>query len=343
MGKSTKPTQTTTQTSAPPQWAQGIFKQAAQDAMNFYNKGSGKAVYDGERVTGLSDQTKNAINGLNNTAQNYENSYLNGLATGQNSTSKNLSEMASGQQIGNNPYFNDALQNALNKATNSINSSLAGAGRYGSGAHTGVLANELGGMATQALSQQYNQDVSHMMNANGLIDQANQNQLAGANNFFQGQGQSNMNALTGGSLIDANNQQKLDAERQKWEQQNNLDWDHLSKLLSAGGAAAGGYGTQTSLTQQKQNPWKILGNAGSILGNWAGLSDVRAKENIIAVGQKNGHKLYDYNYKGYPERYRGVIAQEVFQANPEAVFLNTATGFLHVDYNKLGFTMERVL
>lgn len=344
MGKNTKSTQSTTQTNAPPPWAQGIFEQAAKDAMDFYNKGSGKAVYDGDRVAGLSDPTKNAINGLNNTVQNYENSYLNGLATGQNSTSKNLSEMASGQQIGNNPYFNDALQNALNKATNSINSSLAGAGRYGSGAHTGVLANELGGMATQALSQQYNQDVNNMMNANSLIDQANQNQLAGANNFFQGQGQANINALTGGSLIDANNQRHIDAEQQKWEQQNNLDWDHLNKLLAAGGASAGGYGTQTSTTpRQKVNPWQILGNAGSILGGWAGLSDKRAKENIVEAGQKNGHKLYDYNYKGYPERYRGVIAQEVLQRNPEAVFLNTVTGFLHVNYDKLGFNMERVV
>ncbi|WP_074380627.1 tail fiber domain-containing protein [Bartonella doshiae] len=350
MGKSSKPiqnTQNTTQTNAPPEWAKGIFEHAAQDAMTFYNQSSGKAVYDGQRVAGLSDQTKNAINGLSNNTHNYDNNTLNGIATGQNSTSQNLKNMASGQQIGNNPYFNEALQNTLNKATDTINSSLSGAGRYGSGAHTGVLADELGGIATQALSQQYNQDVNNMMNANGLIDQANQNQLAGANNFFQGQGQANLNALTGGSVLDANHQRQLDEERQKWEQQNNLDWDQLSKLLAAGGAVAGNYGTRTgqmtTLTPQpKPNPWEIVGNVGTILGTFAGLSDIRAKENIVQVGQRNGHKLYEYNYKGYPERYRGVMAQDVLKSKPEAVFLHKATGFLHVDYGKLGFEMERV-
>ncbi|WP_455480476.1 tail fiber domain-containing protein [Bartonella sp. B12(2025)] len=350
MGKNTKPiqtTQNTTQTNAPPAWAEGIFESAAKDAMNFYNQGSGKAVYDGERVADLSNQTKNAINGLNNSSNNYNNSVLNGLATGQNSTSKNLNNMASGKEMGNNPYFNEALQNTLNNAANSINSSLSGAGRYGSGAHTGVLADELGSIATQTLSQQYNQDINNMMNANSLIDQANQNQLAGANNFFQGQSQANINALAGGGLIDANRQQKLDEDRQKWEQQNNLDWDQLSKLLAAGRAAAGNYGTQTGQTmsfipQQKLNPWQIVGNVGGILGGFSGLSDKRAKENITEVGQRNGYKLYEYNYKGFPERYRGVMAQEVLKTNPKAVFLNKATGFLHVDYSKLGFNMERV-
>ncbi|GAA5105527.1 tail fiber domain-containing protein [Bartonella jaculi] len=350
MGKSSKPiqtTQNTTQTNAPPEWAKGIFERAAQDAMKFYNQGSGKAVYDGERVAGLSDQTKNAINGLNNVASHYQNSTLNGLATGQNSTSQNLKNMASGHEIGNNPYFNEALQNALNKATNTINSSLAGAGRYGSGAHTGVLADELGGIATGALSQQYNQDVNNMMNANSLIDQANQNQLAGANNFFQGQSQANINALAGSGLLDANHQQQLDEQRQKWEQQNNLDWDQLSKLLAAGTASAGNYGMQTGqqtlfTPQPKPNPWEIVGNVGTILGTFAGLSDIRAKENITDAGQKNGYKLYEYNYKGYPERYRGVMAQDVLKLKPEAVFLHNTTGFLHVDYGKLGFEMERV-
>ncbi|OLL54717.1 tail fiber domain-containing protein [Bartonella henselae] len=350
MGKSSKPiqtTQNTTQTNAPPEWAKGIFERAAKDAMSFYNQGSGKAVYDGQRVAGLSDQTKNAINELSNNTHNYDNNYLNGLATGQNSTSQNLKNMASGHEIGNNPYFKEALQNTLNKASDTINSSLAGAGRYGSGAHTGVLADELGSIATQALSQQYNQDVNNMMQANGMIDQANQNQLASANNFFQGQGQANLNALSGGGLLDANHQQQLDEERQKWEQQNNLDWDQLSKLLAAGTASAGNYGMQTEqrtqfTPQTKLNPWQTIGNVGTILGTFAGLSDRRAKENIREAGQKKGYTLYEYNYKGSPERYRGVMAQDVLRSNPEAVFYNNTTGLLHVDYDKLGFNMERV-
>ncbi|WP_375674798.1 tail fiber domain-containing protein [Bartonella sp. CL100XZDX] len=87
----------------------------------------------------------------------------------------------------------------------------------------------------------------------------------------------------------------------------------------------------------------MVGNVGTILGTFAGLSDIRSKENIVRVGQRDGHKLYEYNYKGYPERrYRGVMVQDVLKSKPEAVFLYKATGFLHVDYGKLGFEMERV-
>ncbi|UNF41113.1 hypothetical protein MNL09_02805 [Bartonella krasnovii] len=66
--------------------------------MSFYNQGSGKAVYEGQRVAALSDQTKNAINGLSNNTHNYDNNYLNGLATGQNSTSQNLKTWLQGSK-----------------------------------------------------------------------------------------------------------------------------------------------------------------------------------------------------------------------------------------------------
>ncbi len=93
---------------------------------------------------------------------------------------------------------------------------------------------------------------------------------------------------------------------------------------------------------KKTNPWEIVGNVGTILGTFAGLSNIRAKENIVRVGQRDGYKLYEYNYRGYPERYRGVMAQDVLKSKPEAVFLHKAIGFLHVDYSKRGCEMERV-
>ncbi|UNF41115.1 tail fiber domain-containing protein [Bartonella krasnovii] len=96
-------------------------------------------------------------------------------------------------------------------------------------------------------------------------------------------------------------------------------------MLAAGTASAGNYGMQTGQGTQftpraKPNPWEIVGNVGTILGTFAGLSDIRAKENIREVGQRNGYTLYEYNYKGYPERYRGVMAQDVLKLKPEAVF-----------------------
>lgn len=58
------------------------------------------------------------------------------------------------------------------------------------------------------------------------------------------------------------------------------------------------------------------------MGGILGLCDVRAKENIVPVGEKNGYPLYVFNYKGDPQRYCGVLAQEVLRLKPEAVFAN---------------------
>lgn len=85
---------------------------------------------------------------------------------------------------------------------------------------------------------------------------------------------------------------------------------------------------------------------GSFLGSqagsaWlAGLSDIRAKENIIEVGEKNGHKIFEFNYKGLSQKFRGVMAQLVQKVMPEAVI--EKDGLLMVDYEKLGFPMEAV-
>lgn len=59
-----------------------------------------------------------------------------------------------------------------------------------------------------------------------------------------------------------------------------------------------------------------LGNIGQFLG----ISDERAKENIEEVGRlKDGQKVYRYNYKGDPTTHIGLIAQEVEDKHPEAV------------------------
>lgn len=83
---------------------------------------------------------------------------------------------------------------------------------------------------------------------------------------------------------------------------------------------------------------QVLGLVGGILG----LSDVRAKENILLERKKNGYSLYSFNYKGNPQRYRGVLAQEILRLKPEAVFMNAKTKLLHVDYDKIGLKMEKV-
>ena len=71
-------------------------------------------------------------------------------------------------------------------------------------------------------------------------------------------------------------------------------------------------------------------------------SDVRLKENIIKVGNSpSGINIYEWNYKGNTQRYRGVMAQEILERHPEAVALQP-DGYMSVYYGKIDVNMEMV-
>ena len=71
-------------------------------------------------------------------------------------------------------------------------------------------------------------------------------------------------------------------------------------------------------------------------------SDVRLKENIIKVGNSpSGINIYEWNYIGKQQRYRGVMAQEILERHPEAVALQP-DGYMSVYYGKIDVNMEMV-
>lgn len=255
-----------TTTNAPPAWAEPNDKQAAGDALNLYNSGQGGNVYQGQRVAGLSGNTMGGINGMTNAANMYNSDAVNRLATGQTASGTNLADMASGKMVGNNPYFNDALQGQLDSTANQTMSQFSGAGRYGSAANTNAMATSLGDVRSNALSNQYNQDVHNQISANQQIDGANQGQLNSLNNLYQGYSNAEHNAMTGGQVIDKNNQDKLNADWDKWSETDNQGWNRIGMLEGATSGAAGNYGTSTTTQKQSGNPLKTAGGTASTLG-----------------------------------------------------------------------------
>jgi hypothetical protein len=84
-----------------------------------------------------------------------------------------------------------------------------------------------------------------------------------------------------------------------------------------------------------------ISEAGGIMSVLGGLSDIKVKENIEQVGvSPDGHKIYEFNYKGFKERWRGAMAQDVVKKNPLAVGIRD--GYLTVDYSKIDVNMELV-
>jgi len=90
---------------------------------------------------------------------------------------------------------------------------------------------------------------------------------------------------------------------------------------------------------QRTSRQHVGGGGGShrSVGGGRRRSDIRLKENIVAVGRlDNGIGLYRFRYRGSDRTvYVGVIAQEVRTVLPEAV-TRGRDGYLRVDYDMLG-------
>ncbi|MEI7474687.1 MAG: tail fiber domain-containing protein [bacterium] len=100
--------------------------------------------------------------------------------------------------------------------------------------------------------------------------------------------------------------------------------------------AMSGYSAEQAV---KAAQWKAIGDTAAEVGGAAiKASDIRAKENIVKIGEKNGFNLYQFDYKngfGLPKgRQTGVMAQEVEKINPDAVI--EINGIKHVNYSMIG-------
>ena len=71
-------------------------------------------------------------------------------------------------------------------------------------------------------------------------------------------------------------------------------------------------------------------------------SDKRLKKNIKYKSKsKSGLNVYEFEYNWSPQKYTGVMAQEVKKVKPSAVFENIF-GHMMVDYSQLDVNMERI-
>ncbi len=86
---------------------------------------------------------------------------------------------------------------------------------------------------------------------------------------------------------------------------------------------------------------QIASSIASIYSAFNPTSDIKLKENIEQVGvSPDGYKIYEFNYKGFTDRWRGAMAQDVVKKNPMAVGIRD--NHLTVDYSKIDVNMELV-
>jgi hypothetical protein len=152
---------------------------------------------------------------------------------------------AQGNYLQGNPYLDAVLGKSMQDSANAVNSQFSAAGRYGSGAHAGSLARELGGIETNARMGNYTTERQNQQQAQGLLGQYG---LAGAQMAPQVDAAKAAQigyGLQAGALQDAQAQAVKNA-------QSGLTGNQYQASLAVPIAGLGG--TQTGTTTQSSQP-----------------------------------------------------------------------------------------
>lgn len=275
-----KQTQSSVQSSRPPAWAMPLFQQGAADAQDLYQSGQGGNVYQGKRVADLGEETQSGLKGLGQALGGFSDGGLRSRLGQKTAAESNLADMASGAYLREgSPYYRQRLDNEVNAMAAKVNSQIAGAGRYGSGAHSDILAKNTNAMLLEGLDKDYGRAMQNMLAANSQTDSAGQGALNSAADYLRNWSGAANAQMLGGRIADAQAQNKLDAERDKWEEEDNKGWRRLDYLQNAAKGFAGDYGVKTmnsaATASERRNPWAL----GGALGGLTRKSDRRAKEN----------------------------------------------------------------
>jgi len=296
--RSSQPQTTTTVNRTEPdpltqQWRTQLYG-LAQDQFNQGMPG----YFPGSTVVPFSDQTQAGLNYMQDyasqgafglpQAQNSLNRSMSGFnpampfATGMAAGSTNnpygnmqttagigqLQSTANGDLIGQNPYLDRMFQSGSNQIQNAVNANFSAAGRYGSGAHQGAMAQGMGDLYSSIYAPAYQQERQNQLTA--------ANQLAGFNAADLGRM---------GSLYEAGANRRLEAT--------GLMGDLWSTGNAQGMAAAA---MLPGLYNYGLMPADTMMNAGSQYENLAGeyLADAQNRYNYDAnAGRANVSWLAD--------------------------------------------------
>lgn len=275
-GGQTPVTQQTTQTKDPWSAAQPYLTEAMASAGANYSANVGYQPYGGQTVADLDPNTLAGMNQIANTANAGQPAITSALSLSNQQLSnyglspeqQSLYSQLSTQE---NPYLQDILATNNRQIGDRINSSMSGAGRYGSGQHTDVMARALAESANPILAQDYatRQQQRQQMLDTGLQRAGNWATLTPAlqqAQYLPGQ------ALMGvGQVNDARAQQQLSDEIKYYNAMEAYPWEQLSRYNAIVGGAGGLGGTQitSSPLQQPSMLQSVLGGgaAGAGIGS----------------------------------------------------------------------------
>jgi len=131
-------------------------------------------------------------------------------------------------------------------------------------------------------------------------------------------------------------QEELDGEIERTQTLNNGLTDAINTLNKKIAELNDTTSTDQEKKEVKKKPKKKKKKRGGKLKKALKkiFSDERLKRDIVPLGIENGFNTYGFRYIWGTQRYKGVMAQEVMETNPQAV--GKVLGLYMVDYNEIG-------
>ena len=251
MGKSSSST-SSTQKTTPYAPVSGTLEQGGNIMSGYLSNPNSTAVYQGPRVADLSGDTQAGQQMLRdstgaNTSQNYLTSLLNSSAN-----------------IADNPQV-QAMQDAIRRQVQATtNATFSSSGTVGGTQNQNVLAKGLADGLAQPLFQAWQTDQANKLTAAQALPGVGQQIIS--------------NQLGAGQITDSYNQNKINADMQKFEDERTAPikaWSEVAPIATQMGQA---FGTTTGQSKTKQNQSlgsQLLGGAltaGGLLSGVPGLS-----------------------------------------------------------------------
>jgi hypothetical protein len=234
-----------------------------------------------------------------------------------------------------NPYIQRMLADVGNDVQSRIQGVFAGAGRdvVGNAQGQGAIAKGVTSAQLPILQQLYQTERDRQLGASTTLHSA------GVDAARTGQALDASALATRAGGVDVSNAYMAardagpNAILNLEQQLKNMPLEDLSLYASLLLPTAG-LGQQSTGTQKTTGTsWGLDGSLKNVgtLGNALMLSDERAKEDMVKIGETNdGQPIYRYKYIGSNAVHIGLKAQDVEKRNPDAVV--EIGGLKHVDY-----------
>jgi hypothetical protein len=177
---------------------------------------------------------------------------------GPSSVESNLSGVARGEEVGNNPYFNTMVQQNADEAMRRATSGIGAMGRGGSGLAQRSLAETYSRNTTPYMAQQFNADLARQDAANQAIDAARLGYGGMERGILSDTYNTKLQALGGQTAV----QQANIANNDPWR--NNQAFANILGSLAP-------YGTQETFEPPPSPLQMIMGILGTVGGLAGGL------------------------------------------------------------------------